>query len=283
MGGPVAVGKMTSKAQNLAQISDSPTRGIEAMQRAFLELDPTLVVLQLPEPEQEVLPGVPWGSVEAFPSPAYWAYQVLARRMLGASVQNRLGSTLREEVAACLLGGHGIPSEVGVAAFEHLRGSGVFAGAAPSEAEILRLLSAPLTIARRACHYRFAQQKSRHLAQVLERLDKEEPPAHSGRVLRDWLLGSGGFGLKTSSWVARNWLGANDVAILDIHIHRAGVMAGFFDSGSRIEKDYLAMEQQFLQFSRNLGVLPSELDAVIWREMKSAGPAVQRLLAQAAE
>ncbi|MDZ3993341.1 hypothetical protein PspTeo4_24872 [Pseudomonas sp. Teo4] len=52
-------------------------------------------------------------------------------------------------------------------------------------------------------------------------------PLHSGRALRDWLLELPGIGYKTASWVARNWLDADDVAILDIHILRAGAWQVF--------------------------------------------------------
>ena len=74
--------------------------------------------VELPDPLVQVMPGVPWGAVDAFPTPAYWAYQVLARRVTGSVIPHRLGSNLFEEVAACLLGGHGIPAQVGLAAFQ---------------------------------------------------------------------------------------------------------------------------------------------------------------------
>ena len=39
------------------------------------------IKVDLPPPDSEVLPGVRWGAIEAFPTPAYWAYQVFARRL----------------------------------------------------------------------------------------------------------------------------------------------------------------------------------------------------------
>ena len=94
------------------------------MQRACVMLGSVNVNIELPEPEAEVMPGVRWGDVAAFPTPAYWAYQVMARRIERNAIRYRLGTSLKEEVGACLLGGHGIPAKVGVVAFEHLRRRG---------------------------------------------------------------------------------------------------------------------------------------------------------------
>lgn len=88
------------------------------MQRACVMLGSVNVNIELPEPEAEVMPGVRWGDVAAFPTPAYWAYQVMARRIERNAIRYRLGTSLKEEVGACLLGGHGIPAKVGVVAFE---------------------------------------------------------------------------------------------------------------------------------------------------------------------
>ena len=78
-------------------------------------------------------------------------------------------------------------------------------------------------------------------------------------------------GPKTASWITRNWLGSDDVAILDIHIIRAGVLIGLFDRRQKVPKDYDAMEARFLEFAAALQVRPSLLDAVMWREMRQLG------------
>jgi thermostable 8-oxoguanine DNA glycosylase len=228
------------------------------------------VSVELPDPDIEVMDSVPWGQVNAFPTPAFWAYQVVARRLEARPIRYKLGSTLREEVGACLLGGHGIPASVGLAAFEHLRGKGAFAGSAPDDATLTQWLSEPLAVGGRQIRYRFARQKAGYLARSLVRLDTEDAPTSSGRALRDWLLASPGIGHKTASWIARNWMDADDVAILDIHILRAGVLAGVFAPSMTVERDYMAMEQRFIAFSQGLGVRASELDAVIWYIMMSA-------------
>ena len=236
-----------------------------------------VVQVEFPEAEAEVMPGVAWGAVEAFPTPAYWAYQVLARRVIGTSIRHRLGSDLREEVAACLLGGHGIPAQVGLAAFRRLRDHGALRGVA-SEDDLLELLSTPLSVEGRTVRYRFAAQKARYLNRALDLLSREAAPIHSGRALRDWLMQCPGIGLKTASWIARNTLDADDVAILDIHILRAGALAGFFDRSMTVERNYIALEERFIEFSNCLRVRPSELDSVIWLEMKMSPASVSRLL-----
>ncbi|WVV48428.1 hypothetical protein THH46_04355 [Pseudomonas sp. NA13] len=91
------------------------------MQLGAIFMDHVVFNVELPQAEAEVLPGVPWGAMEAFPSPAYWAYQVYARRLTGNRINYKLGATLKEEVGACLLGGHGIPANVGIAAFHHVK------------------------------------------------------------------------------------------------------------------------------------------------------------------
>lgn len=75
------------------------------MQLGAIFIDHDIFNIELPKPDDEVIPGVPWGAVEAFPSPAYWAYQVYAHRLHGNRIDYKLGATLKEEVGACLLGG----------------------------------------------------------------------------------------------------------------------------------------------------------------------------------
>lgn len=248
------------------------------MQIGTIFLDARFVNIELPLPTCEVTPGVQWGSIEEFPSPAYWAYQVFARRISGRTLNYKLGSTLREEVGACLLGGHGIPAEVGLAAFHRLRDRGIFNTAAPSELTIFEMLSEPLSVRDRLIKYRFARQKSTYLAAALSKIDDATIPVDSGKELRDWLVSLPGIGFKTASWIARNWLSADDVAILDIHILRAGILGGFLDRNLSVERHYLKLEEQFLLFSVGLGVRASELDAVMWLEMMSSPLAVRRTL-----
>ncbi|SEM10558.1 Thermostable 8-oxoguanine DNA glycosylase [Variovorax sp. YR750] len=249
-------------------------------QHAAIFLGHTAVHLELPSAANEVVAGVPWGAIDAFPTPAYWAFQVMARRVNGTSVRYRIGNTLAEEVAACLLGGHGISASIGLAAFRHLKQHGLLSleRGAPTEADLLAKLSTPMELEGRSVLYRFAKQKARYLNAAFNRLVQEPAPTGTGRQLRDWLLPVQGIGPKTASWIARNWLDADDVAILDIHILRAGMLGGFFDQGLTVERDYLKLEQQFLAFARGLGVRASELDALMWLEMASSQTTVHELL-----
>lgn len=80
--------------------------------------------------------------------------------------------------------------------------------------------------------------------------------------------------MKTASWVARNWLDADDVAILDIHIYRAGVLGGFFDAETTIEKHYLSLEEKFIALAHSMDVRTSELDALMWYEMQASTSAL---------
>lgn len=249
------------------------------MQSSYLLLGQTSINIEVPAQDAEVIPGVPWGAIESFATLAYWTYQVLCRRLNGQTINYKLGESLKEEVGACLLGGHGIPAAVGLAAFQSLKSKNAFGESAPDEAQLLRWLLEPLSVNGRAVRYRFAQQKARYLAQALKRLEQESPPAESGRAFRDWFLTIPGIGYKTASWIARNSLDADDVAILDIHIYRAGVLAGFFDPKLSVEQHYPELEDIFIQVSRGLGLRASELDAVIWYEMMSAPTIVHRIMA----
>jgi thermostable 8-oxoguanine DNA glycosylase len=248
------------------------------MQLGAIFMDQVVFNVELPQAEAEVLPGVPWGAMETFPSPAYWAYQVYARRLTGNRINYKLGATLKEEVGACLLGGHGIPANVGIAAFHHVKERGAFGAVPPAEDTLLEWLQEPLTIDGRQVRYRFAKQKARYLSAALQKLSAERPPLSSGKVLRDWLLDIPGIGYKTASWVARNWLDADDVAILDIHILRAGLLGKFFEDNLTVERNYLELEEQFIRFSKGLGVRASELDALMWLEMMSSPSTVHSIM-----
>lgn len=248
------------------------------MQSGAIFVDQVVFNLELPKAEVEVIPGVPWGAVEVFPTPAYWAYQVYARRLAGDRINYKLGTTLKEEVGACLLGGHGIPASMGIAAFQHLKDRGAFGERPPAEEVLLKWLEEPITINGKQLKYRFAKQKARYLNAALQKLHAVQPPLSSGKALRDWLLEIPGIGYKTASWVARNWLDADDVAILDIHILRAGRLGGFFESNLTVERNYLQLEEQFIRFSKGLGVRASELDALIWLEMMSSPATVHAMM-----
>lgn len=244
------------------------------MQSVFVSINEQI---QLPSADEEVMLGVQWGKVEVFPTPAYWAYQVKAREITNSFARYKLGNSLIEETAACMLGGHGIPAAVGIAAFKKLQSKHLFSGVY-AEDDIYEVLSQPLEVNERLIKYRFARQKSKYLSKMLSFMHNNQPPLDSGKKLREWLLQIPGVGLKTASWIARNWLNANDVAILDIHIIRAGNICGFLDKKMSVEKNYLELEDQFLKFSNAIGVKASDLDAVIWYEMMSSPKTIANII-----
>lgn len=227
--------------------------------------------LAIPPAMAELMPGVRWGRNDCIFTPAFWRAQEWLLRGAPSMPQFRLGNTLLEEAAACLLGGHGIPAEVGLAAFDRVRSAGLVTGAAVSESTILRELASPLCVRGRPVRYRFARQKARYLAGVIHLLPAVESEATTPLALRRRLTELPGIGLKTASWIVRNWLASDEVAIIDIHILRAGVLAGIFHLASDPQRDYLELEQRFLTFSVAIGVRASTLDALIWRTMKRCG------------
>lgn len=233
------------------------------------------VQVELPSSDALAFNGVLWGQIEAFPTPAYWHYQVVSRRLTARPTHYKLGHTLAEELGACLLGGHGIPAKVGIAAYERLRKLGAF-NTSPSQAELETQLREPLQVDGRPVRYRFAAQKAKYLAKALP-LVHAAPEFQTGKQLRDWLIGLPGVGHKTASWVARNWLDADDVAILDVHIMRVGQALGIFPMGRTVERHYLELEAMFLEFSKAIDVRASELDAVIWHELASSSTAARFL------
>ena len=180
-----------------------------------------------------------------------------------------LGGTLAEEIGACLLGGYGIPFELGNAAFKRLQAERVFAEPGWTEEAVERLLTQPLLLGGVTRRYRFPRQKARRLVGAMTALRRQTPPTEP-LALRDWLVGLPGVGLKTASWVVWNHTGTNDVAIIDIHIVRAGTAAGVFDRGWRLPRDYGMFEQAFVQWSRQSALPASLLDACIWGALSNA-------------
>lgn len=240
------------------------------IQTVYTQIGKSIIKIELPPEDSEVVDGVIWGNVAAFPSVAYWAFQVLERRLSNRTIHYKLGRTLLEEVGACLLGGHGIPAYIGLAAYEHLKDLGAFDGQPKSEAELYQWLSRPILANGKAVKYRFAKQKARYLADAILKLAGWEQIPAEGITLRNKLTEINGIGLKTASWVARNWLDADDVAILDIHIYRAGLLAGFFPPSLTVEKDYLELERRFVEVAKGMDIRTSEFDAVIWHEMQGS-------------
>jgi len=227
-----------------------------------------IVALELPAPADDVLPSVAWGRYDVLFTPAFWAARVWLLQQDARFSRFRLGASLREEVAACVLGGFGIPAEVGVAAFCRLRDWGLLSSGA-HENEIQQALLEPLEVGDRLIRYRFAKQRAERLAAILMQIDDVE--FDDDRTLRAELLRLPGVGPKTASWIVRNHLGSDGVAILDIHIVRACVAANVFPREVNLSRDYFRLEEQFLRFAAAIEARPSVLDSVMWHHMRHIG------------
>lgn len=213
---------------------------------------------------------VRWGLTYHLGSPAYWVER--CRLDVLPDHRHALGDSLAEEVAACILGGHGIPAEVGLEAYRILRARGLLSSAASATGgELEAVLREPLDMGGgRTIRYRFAAQRGHRVAEALSMLRASNPPKDPVG-LRTWLLELPGVGPKTASWVVRNHLGSDQVAIIDVHVLRAGVIAGVFDSTWTPARDYFRLEAIFLAWAEYGGVSAADLDAMIWWEMSRLG------------
>lgn len=238
------------------------------MQTAFGMVAGQLASWTLPSPEREVMPGVQWGAVTDILSPAYWAALV---RGSPAATHGFvcLDGDLAAEVGFCLLGGHGISAEVGLAAFERLSDESIFDHrSSPNEELILQALLRPLLVDGRHVRYRFPHQRSARIAKALQVLRERTIRVDDPRLFRDDLMELPGIGPKTASWIVRNHTGSDAVAILDIHIVRACQVMGLFGSDIRLPRDYERLEDLFLTFADRIGVDAGALDAVMWSQMR---------------
>jgi thermostable 8-oxoguanine DNA glycosylase len=163
-----------------------------------------------------------------------------------------------------------MPAEVGWAACERLREAGIFYRT-PAREEVEALLSEPLVIAGRQVRYRFPKRKADQVAAGLPRLHRLSEAGLSDLELRAALLELPGLGPKTSSWIVRNHRGSDEVAIIDIHIARAGHAAGIFSERLTPSRHYFEMERLFIAFAHAIGVRASVLDHLMWNEMRKIG------------
>jgi N-glycosylase/DNA lyase len=223
----------------------------------------------LPSEHECVLPGIVWGSPAQLFTPAYWLTQCRLANRDGRQIQYKLGNSLLEEMIACLAGGYGIPSEIGMAAFDRIKASGILFSSHASSERFNRLLSEPLQVNGRPVLYRFARQKAMYFADATRFVNENQAPTDDFEF-RNWLLQVKGIGLKTASWITRNWRDSDRVAVIDIHIQRAGQHIGLFKNESP-SKNYFEMEQRFLVFADILGARASELDTIMWSHMKNWG------------
>ena len=237
------------------------------MQEMYAVFEGAIRSLLLPKSESHILPGIRWGAFDELLTPAYWKGQAWQHEQLGTYADPRLGRCLGEELAACLLGGYGMPAELGLAAYRRVQDRGLLVSV-PMAAELENVLSEPfLTPQGLMRHYRFPRQKARYLAACLEALEQITLPS-SDVTLRNLLMDLPGIGAKTASWIVRNHRSSDAVAIIDTHILRAGRHVGLFPHRLDPQTDYVQLEAAFLEFAAALDVKTSLLDALIWDYMR---------------
>jgi thermostable 8-oxoguanine DNA glycosylase len=248
------------------------------LQRVIGEFDGKHQVLDLPDPWQLLMDGLRWGAFDHPLTPAFWVSQAWMAGQPEAG-QFRLGKSLIEEVVYCLLGGYGIPAEVGVAAAERICGALAEAPDFSLGQNLLeQMLSRPLTLRGRAVRYRFAAQRAKYLSGALEMLADIDEATLGDVELRNTLLHLPGVGPKTASWIVRNRRGSDEVAILDVHIVRACRIMDIFPPTAEPPRHYCQLERRFLSFCAATGSLASNMDAVMWRTMRAISPKLMQQL-----
>ncbi|QMV19719.1 8-oxoguanine DNA glycosylase [Granulicella sp. 5B5] len=244
-----------------------------------LFIEDQLVQREMPQATDELLPGVSWGDPWTLFTPAYWlALAWITKVDRSKTNRYRAKDGIVNELGFCMLGGFGITAELATVAFERCKEAGLFANAETRAERWTTELSSPFTLNGRSIRYRYPNQKARFLSAAMKYVKEHELSLDSGRALRDQLLEIAGVGYKTASWVTRNVLDSDDVAILDIHLIRAGRLCGLFSAKDDVQRNYLSMEERFLLFSRQLQLRPAILDCLIWDEMRAAGPLPINLL-----
>lgn len=221
------------------------------------------------EADDEIMPGVPFGMSGWAGSPAYWSKMAEYEEEDPEDYISPKGTPLADDLGFCLLGGYGVKMELNRAAWEHLYDAGVFAAdLVPSREEIEKLLSVPLMVNGKPHRYRYPKQRADRLHVALNAIRERPMQTDNALVLREQLMELPGIGPKTASWIVRNWLGSDEVAILDIHVLRAGVLMGLFPKDYRLPRDYEVLERKFLDFAKAIQVRASLLDAIMWRDMR---------------
>ncbi|HVX00130.1 MAG TPA: hypothetical protein VHA52_06835 [Candidatus Babeliaceae bacterium] len=238
------------------------------MDETALWKDINHLLQSFPNEDKELMPGLKWGFCYQLYTPAFWKLQYLLNGFSATDDTHRISANLIEEIVLCILGGYGIPAEMGLIAFERCKQENLIVRNMSLDA-ILNALNRPFEISHeKSVRYRFANQKARYIYEFLNRTDIDEIPQNNDLDLRNWLMTLNGIGPKTASWITRNWLRSERVAILDIHILRAGIITGFFNRNINIATQYYDLENKYLTFCEFLEVRPSDMDAIIWSYMK---------------
>lgn len=167
-----------------------------------------------------------------------------------------------------MLGTAGVQSDVALAAFESLRSSGVIYEPRICGDDASRILGSQHLVGLRSKSYRFSSIKASYLSTLPEASAFEKADHLSDLDLRAWLMSIRGIGPKVASWVVRNHRNSEAVAVVDVHIRRAGAIIGLYDRALAESSKYFTLEREFLNFARAIGAAPTSLDALMWRFMR---------------
>lgn len=214
--------------------------------------------------------GIKWGRYDCTFTPAFWKAQTLIRPR--ESIEYKWGSCLKDEIIACILGGYGITAEMSAAAFKALKEQDALDTIGKTNAQIyqqiVRILSGKFNVGGHSIHYRFAKQRAKRIFLALLKLKTETPP-ESDLKFRAWIKSFNGIGAKTASWITRNWLGSDNVAIIDIHIFRACTIMGLFNGNENPAKEYEKLERKLVALAKAMRVKLSEMDVIMWDQMRT--------------
>ena len=203
-------------------------------------------------------------------SPSFWRFQHWVEIEIEPhkAPSCRLGDGgLLEEIIACLLGGHGLPAETSLAYFRKMKSTGFLCGTRSLE-EVMNFLSEPVFVGTTSRRYRFWKTKAKAIWSIMSQhrnhIDALERSNLPALQMRNKLAELPGIGLKTASWICRNWMDCDEMAVLDIHILRALSNLGCNIPSIQQPKHYLAAELQFLALAKSLQLPAKTLDLVIW-------------------
>ena len=220
-------------------------------------------------PDDEVIPGVKWGRQDCILTSYYWKCRVEHWEEDNGVFENRSQESLLQEVIYCLIGGFGIKAEVAHSFYrsfvENLSLDDF------TQEQAFEILNTPTLSLGTYKRYRFPKQRAKQLYLAKEKMKTLEFNTSNHVEFRNQLTKLNGIGYKIASWITRNFLGSDEVAVLDVHIVRAGQHINLFDKDAKLPRDYLKMERRFVDFAKALDVRTSSLDAVMWDDMRRVG------------
>lgn len=205
----------------------------------------------------------PLGSPDVFGTAAYWIYQWT----LSPQMANSSGRDLLEESIYCMLGGYGMTAEVSNAYYYKItNSSGTLTSLTSTKIE--EILRTPINLNGKKIKYRYPKMKSEYIGEAIPQISELAKANISPSKLRDELVKIRGIGLKTASWIIRNHFGSTSVAVVDIHLLRAGIIAGFLKKEWKPEKDYHLIENAYLEFCNKFNLSPGGFDLLLWNQMR---------------